>query len=77
MFIRYKKEKKGGNKMRLTKIKDGSARCKRCADGTLAEFLVSMDAANREIPLCKNCATDICTIYDLKVLQAVNKGEII
>ena len=52
-------------------------RCKRCADGTLAEFLVSMDAANKEIPLCKRCATDICTIYDLKVLQAVNKGEII
>ena len=63
--------------MRLNPIKDGNVRCKRCADGTLAEFLVSMDAAGREIPLCKRCATDICTIYDLKVLQAVNKGEII
>ena len=63
--------------MRLNPIKDGNARCKRCADGTLAEFLVSMDAAGREIPLCKRCAMDICTIYDLKVLQAVNKGEII
>ena len=63
--------------MRLNPIKGGSARCKRCADGTLAEFLVSMDAANREIPLCKNCATDICAIYDLKILQKVAKGEII
>ena len=63
--------------MRLNPIKGGSVRCKRCNDGTLAGFLVSMDAANKEIPLCKHCATDICTIYDLKVLQAVNRGEII
>lgn len=64
--------------MKLTVIKDGAVRCKRCNDGTLAEFFVSMDAAGgKNIPLCRGCATDICAIYDLKVLQKVYKGELI
>lgn len=62
--------------MKLTPIVGGGAvRCKKC--GMLAKFLVYFDAAKKEIPLCKDCATDICAIYDLKVLQKVAKGEMI
>lgn len=62
--------------MRLTPIKGGNVRCKKCADGTPAEWFVYFDAAKKEIPLCKRCATDICAIYDLKVLQEVYKGNL-
>ena len=64
--------------MRLTPIVgETPLHCKKCADGTKAEYLVYFDAAKKEIPLCKHCATDICAIYDLKVLQKVAKGELI
>jgi uncharacterized protein (DUF983 family) len=64
--------------MRLSPIKGGgNVRCKKCADGTLAEWLVYFDAARKEIPLCRQCAIDITSIFDLKVLQAVSRGEII
>lgn len=63
--------------MRLSPIKGSSnIRCKKCADGTLATHFVYFGAAKKEIPLCRQCATDICTIFDLKVLQAVYKGEV-
>lgn len=63
--------------MRLNPIKGGNVRCKKCADGTLADFFVYFDAAKKDIPLCKRCATDICAIFDLKVLQEVYKENII
>ena len=63
--------------MRLNPIKSGNVKCKKCANGTLAEYFVSFDAAGKEIPLCKRCATDICAIYDLKILQKVAKGGIL
>ena len=63
--------------MRLNPIKSGNVKCKKCADGTPAEYFVSFDAAGKEIPLCKRCATDICAIYDLKILQKVAKGGIL
>lgn len=64
--------------MRLNLIKGNeSIRCKKCADGTLADYFVYLDAAKKEIPLCRQCATDICAIYDLKILQEVYKGNIV
>ena len=64
--------------MKLNPIKGGgNVRCKKCNDGTLAEYFVYFDAAKKEIPLCRQCATDICAIYDLKVLQKVAKGGVL
>ena len=63
--------------MRFTEIKNSKMKCKKCADGTPAKYLVHMDAANRDIPLCKQHAIDICTIFDLKVLQKVARKAII
>ena len=64
--------------MRLSPIKGGgNVRCKKCNDGTLAEYFVYFAAAKKEIPLCRQCAIDITTVFDLKVLQAVHRGEII
>ena len=64
--------------MRITPIKDGNVKCKKCADGiTLATYFVFMAAAQIDVPLCTKCATDICTIFDLKELQAVARGEVV
>lgn len=63
--------------MKLTPIVgETPLRCKKCADGTKAEYLIYFDAAKKEVPLCKHCAIDITSIFDLKVLQAVAKGEL-